>query len=567
MAQDLSPLPLDRWLHHEEISTLLRTWSRERPQLLELEDIGRSHEGREIWLCTVTDLTSGPAGDKPAVWIDANLHATELTGCAAALHLVRHLLAGHGDDERVTRALRTRAFYVAPRLNPDGAELALAERPRHVRSGVRPWPLPEPQPGLHESDVDGDGRILSMRVEDETGLWKRHPEEPRLLVPREPDEEEGGPFYRLLGEGHLLDYDGDVVRVAPALAGLDFNRNYPYDWRPHQEQEGAGPYPTSEPEVRAAVQALVERPNVTHVVAYHTFGAVHLRPWGGKPDDEMPPADLAVYEQVGRASTRITGYPSVSVFHHFLYEPKEYMRGAFDEWAYDHFGIFGWTTEFWSPMRAAGVDIGLRFIDWWKDHPIEDDLRILAWSDRELGGAAFVDWYPFEHPQLGAVELGGWDWLGALANPPFALLEAEIAPHAELAVWLALVSPRLEIRRLDAEPLGGDVHQVTLVAQNTGWLPTNVSQRALERQAVRPVEAEIELPEGARLASGQARVELGQLAGRPRSPSTLGWYAGREPSDERARCDWVVEAPAGTTLRVSVRHPRAGVRRGEVQLR
>ena len=71
--------------------------------------IGRSHEGRDIWMCEVTDSSTGPARDKPAVWVDANIHATEVTGGAAALHLVHTLLAGHGTDERVDRALRTRA--------------------------------------------------------------------------------------------------------------------------------------------------------------------------------------------------------------------------------------------------------------------------------------------------------------------------------------------------------------------------------------------------------------------------------------------------------------------------
>src|SRR3954467_5874012 len=58
-------------------------------------------------------------------------------------------------------------------------------------------------------------------------------------------------------------------------------------------------------------------------------------------------------------------------------------------------------------MRAAGIDVGMRFIDWWKDHPFEDDLKMLAWSDNEMGGRGFIDWYPFQHPQLGPVEVGG----------------------------------------------------------------------------------------------------------------------------------------------------------------
>ena len=561
----ISP-PYDHWPRYDELAGLIEGWAAARPELLAVHSIGRSHEGREIWICEVTNTATGGAEEKPAVWIDANIHASEVTGGAAALHLVHLLLSGYGEHERVTRALDTRAFYVVPRLNPDGVELVLAERPLHVRSGVRPWPLADPQPGLHESDVDGDGRILTMRLPDETGQWKVDPAHPRLLVPREPDEQGEGPYYRLLHEGHLVDFDGDIIKVAPALAGLDFNRNFPYDWAPPGDQEGAGPYPTSEPEVRAAVQAISDRPNITHVVTYHTFGGVHLRPYGAKPDEDFPPADLETYKRVGAAATKITGYPCASVFHDFQYEPKTFMRGAFDDWLYEHLGIFGWTTEFWSPHRQAGVDIGMRFIDWWKDHPIEDDVKLLEWSDRELGGTAFVDWYEFDHPQLGPVEIGGWDYMGGIGNAPLHLLEREIAPHSDWAVQLALISPRLEVRSLRSEPVASGAHRVRLVLQNSGWMPTNVSQKAVDRKAVRPVEVDLELPDGARLASGDAHVELGQLAGRARSISLLGWSSGNEPSSERTRCEWVVEAPAGTRLSVVARHPRAGVCRAEIEL-
>ena len=39
---------------------------------------------------------------------------------------------------------------------------------------------------------------------------------------------------------------------------------------------------------------------------------------------------------------------------------------------------------------------------------MEDDLKLIGWNDEQLGGKGFVDWYPFDHPQLGRVELGGW---------------------------------------------------------------------------------------------------------------------------------------------------------------
>ena len=149
MPDAVSPVPYDHWPRYGELTSLLEAWAAQRPDLVELASIGRSHEGRDIWMCEVTARSTGPASEKPAVWIDANIHATEVTGGTAALHLVHLLLTRHGADDSITRALGERAFYVVPRLNPDGFELALADRPRYVRSGVRPWPLADEQPGLH----------------------------------------------------------------------------------------------------------------------------------------------------------------------------------------------------------------------------------------------------------------------------------------------------------------------------------------------------------------------------------------------------------------------------------
>ena len=80
------------------------------------------------------------------------------------------------------------------------------------------------------------------------------------------------------------------------------------------------------------------------------------------------------------------------------------------------------------------------------DHPFDDDLKMLAWSDEELNGEGFVDWYPYDHPQLGPVELGGWNTAYCLRNPPPHLLEAEVAPHADWAIWHVLISPLLQVR-------------------------------------------------------------------------------------------------------------------------
>ncbi|MCX7669134.1 MAG: hypothetical protein N2439_03570, partial [Anaerolineae bacterium] len=94
---------------------------------------------------------------------------------------------------RCGRSLDTRAFYICPRIRPDGAEWALAARPKFVRSVTRRYPYDEqPLAGLLAQDIDGDGRILQMRLPDPNGPWKKHPQEPRLLIRRDPTDPPAG---------------------------------------------------------------------------------------------------------------------------------------------------------------------------------------------------------------------------------------------------------------------------------------------------------------------------------------------------------------------------------------
>jgi murein tripeptide amidase MpaA len=344
----------DRFLRYAELTDLLAGWGREFPGLFSVESIGRSHEGRDIWLVTVTNRDRGAPSEKPAFWVDGNIHSVEVAASAACLYFLQHLLEHYGNDAEVTRALDTRTFYVCPRINPDGAEWALADKPKYVRSSTRSYPYEEDAiEGLTVEDIDGNGRILQMRIADANGLWKAHPQEPRLMVRREPTES-GGSYYRILPEGRLEGYDGFNLRVKKPKQTLDLNRNFPGNWRQEFEQLGAGAYPTSEPEVRALVEFIVRHPNISGGVAFHTWAGVLLRPFDHLPDTDMHAEDLWHYQRVGAKGTELTGYPNISVYHEFRYHPKQVIGGAFD-WIYDHLGMFSWVVEIWSPMREAGL--------------------------------------------------------------------------------------------------------------------------------------------------------------------------------------------------------------------
>ncbi len=557
-------IAFDRFYRYAELTSLLHALAHEHPQLVSIESIGKSHEGRDIWVLTLTNTATGAARDKPAFWVDGNIHSTEVAASAAALYFIDTLVAQFGRDADVTRALDTRAFYVCPRINPDGAEWALADKPKWVRSSTRPYPFDEEEiEGLAVEDIDGDGRILQMRMPDPNGLWKPHPQEPRLMVRRDPTET-GGTYYRVMPEGRYDGYDGWTLKIKRPRHGLDLNRNFPASWRQEFEQQGAGPYPTSEPEIRAVVDFVVRHANITGGTTFHTWSGVLLRPFEHLSDDEMDAEDLWFYQRSGRMGTELTGYPAISVYHEFRYHPKSVIGGTFD-WIYEHMGAFSWVVEIWSPMREAGIE-SYKYIDWFRDHPIDDDLKLFRWSEQKLGGAAYRDWRAFDHPQLGRVEIGGMDRFNAFGNPPLALLEHEIARFPKWLLWQALCSPKLELVHAGAHALSDGTWKVTLVIQNTGWLPTYVSKRALARKTVRGIVAELVLPEGASLATGKLRDDVGQLEGKAYKHTGVSFWPDVGLTDDRVKLEWIVRASAGQAIALCARHERAGAVRANVTL-
>lgn len=561
-------MDFNHYFTNEELEALCSEWAAAHPEILALSTLGQSFQGRPIWLLTLTNKASGADIEKPAVWIDANIHATEIAGTTTALRIVHDLLEGYGQEDRLTRLLDTRVYYVVPRLNPDGARLAMAAQPRYIRSGVRPYPYEDKDEGLHAQDIDGDGRILQMRIPDPNGDWKISSLDPRLMEKRDPTEH-GGEYYRLFSEGLIEDFDGHLIKTARQPEGLDFNRNFPFEWRPEGEQAGAGPYPASEPEIKALVDFIARHPNINLALTYHTFSRVILRPYSTKADDQMETEDLWVFQKIGEIGSRLTGYRCVSTFHDFKYHPKEVTTGAFDDWLFDHLGVFSFTVEQWDLPTEAGIQ-DRKFMEWYREHPHEQDLQILQWVDEHAGPQAYVNWYPCEHPQLGKLELGGWNTMYTWRNPPPGFMGAEAERNAPFALALGNLLPRLAIHTLEVTPLGDSAQggvdfRLKLVVENTGFLPTYTSQQGKKRKATRPVRAELELPAGISLINGKRRVELGHLEGRS-NKLDLTMPGADSPTDNRARTEWVLHAEPGAVINLKVISERAGVLRREVRL-
>jgi murein tripeptide amidase MpaA len=569
MAYDID---FGEYFLYDDLTAHLHGLAAAYPHLARLDSLVKSWQRRDVWCMTLTNQATGPHDEKPAFYIDANIHAEEVTTSHTALYTIWYLLTHYGTDDVVMFLLDHMTFYVIPRVNPDGAEISLTTA-HHWCGNGRYQPGEEQTRGLCQHDINGDGLIVQIRVQDPAGEWKISDVDPRLMVQREPGEVGPGPYYRLYPEGEIRgERDGVSVEIEKPRDG-NLNRNYPAGWRPEFRQYGAGEHPLSEPEALATARFILDHPNITGMQCYHTHGGQHLRPSLVEPDSALPTFDLAVYKTIGAMGTALTGYPVISVFEEFTSDPKQPRVGSLMQWSYDEFGIITFSTELWNPEIAAGLTEPAKYQI--RARTPEDELKLLEYNDQHLGGRGFVAWTPFDHPQLGPVEIGGWTHMFTFRNPPPAswassdearqFLFNTIHTNCLFTLKHAACAPRLVIERVQAEPLGADLFKITALVANHGFLPTHLTQRALEHDAAGSVKVVITAPDGAEVIMGAATQDIGHLAGRDERRATWSPWM-RQWSQTRKEVAWLVRAPSKTAITITAQSDRAGVQRQEITL-
>ena len=544
-------LTYDHYYTYSEIESFFDTAVAEYPTLAEKISIGKSQEGRDIWCLILTNKETGLHTDKPAIYIDGNIHAGEVTASHVCLHTIYELLHLYAQDAQIKHLLDQRTWYMIPRVNPDGAELYL-NSPFMLRSVTRLNPDWEDRidGALYPDDLDNDGLVRFMRVKDELGIFKVSEKDARLLIPRNPGDFEGD-FYNLYLEGTIHNYKGGPITPAPDQWNLDMNRNFPSGWQP--TQRGGGAFPLSEPEALAMVKFIQDHPNIGALQAYHTMSGAILRPSGNTPDKALPKADVMAYKELGKIGEDLTGYPCISILEGFTGDP---IYGVFVDWSYEHRGLLGFSTELWDPLQQAGKTGKKNFTE--RSFSEEDELLKLKWNDEALNGEAFMPWTPFQHPQLGEVEIGGWHPKYFAQNPWLTRLQDECERNHAFSLKHAAALPEIMIEKLEIRAEEDQIYTITLDLANRGWLPTNVTTKALQLKMVKDITAMIS--GDFEILTGKDKEKLGQLDGFMFARE--GWYTfGRAgyQRNMRKRVVWTVrKTKENANLVIQVQSDRAG---------
>jgi hypothetical protein len=184
------------------------------PELIDLEIIGQSYQGRNLTCLRITNELN--TVQKAKTMVVAQHHGREQITVELALRFILHLLNNYGVDDTITDYVDTQEIYVIPTLNPDALEVVVNQGNHWLRKNLRPY------------DNDGDGLFAEDDVDDENGDgWISN-----FLV-YEKDNPADNPHYEAYDweywEG--IDNDGDGLFNEDEVGLVDLNRNYPTFWR------------------------------------------------------------------------------------------------------------------------------------------------------------------------------------------------------------------------------------------------------------------------------------------------------------------------------------------------
>ncbi|MGD2121893.1 MAG: M14 family zinc carboxypeptidase, partial [Gemmatimonadota bacterium] len=301
---------------------------------------------------------------------------------------------------------------------------------------------------------------------------------------------------------------------------------------------------------------------------------------GTRPVTTVATGDLVYFNAVSDAYKEITGIEYVPV--------HRTPEGAFFQYGYYQYGIPSFSTPGWGLPAAGGEPARARGPQ--ADSPEEPGQARTPPTGNRGGGAlpgaragmapqvatgrggaaarggsgadaqllqrleaagidAFADWTPFQHPDLGEVEIGGF-LPYVTHNPPAEQLHELGAQHGEFLVKLAGMLPRVRIANTEVTALGGGLFTVEAEVENGGFFPTSL-QHGVRSRSVGPTLLQIQIDPGDIMTGADKTTSLGVLSG----------------SGARESVTWVIRGQEGDRVEIKLISAKSGQDTATITLR
>jgi hypothetical protein len=496
--------PAAEYANSQALTEQLAALAQQDPNLVRVRELAQSREKRPIWLVEIGVGSDENRGARPAVLVVAGIEGNDLVGPVITVAWIERLREQYRRDPPTAELLKKTTIYVVPCLNPDARERFFAKP--QLEAGGNNVPRDDDHDGLVDEDpgedLNGDGLITMMRIEDKEGEYILDPNEKRLLLKADPVKGEKG-AWKLLPEG--IDNDRDKRWNEDGPGGGHFNRSFPHNYEYFTPE--AGLLPISQAETRALADFVVAHPNIGIVLTYGAADNLRKTPKAAKsagrskPMEAVDEKDAGYYELFGNLYRKAIG---LGKGMETISEP-----GTFSDWMYYQRGRLSLAVRPWDAALARALaepkkaedgrrkteDREQKTDDATSNLPSsgssdpnaskadkkptkkeekrgEEERTQLKWFD-EHAPEAFVPWQTVEHPDFQGrrVEVGGYRPF-ALTNPPAPMLAEVAAKQGDFLMELARRLPRIGIGKIECHLLADSVYAIEIHVVNTGFLPT-----------------------------------------------------------------------------------------------
>ena len=557
-------ITFEKYRTNSEVQKALGSLQQKAPARISIHKIAESPGGEPINVLEIgKDLKN-----VPAIFVGANFEGKTPLTTEGALYLAKMLL----DSSSYTGNVK---WFILALPNPDATSgyFSSVKWERTVNNSAVNDDKDEQINEDGPDDLNADGWITQMRVEDPEGTYIISDKDPRIMLRADPAKGERGK-YKLYQEGLDNDGDGEINEDGPG--GINVGINFPHLFKTNLKDSGL--WPGEAPEAYGIMEFIYSHPEIEMVYTLGTSDFCMSPPRGGRKGGANmeslkvparfaarigadPEKTYSINEVVemfkanmgsrgGREMNAETVIdflglgPSVNpmegdlkFYTDFSEKYKSYLKakgastdrlaadpdkdGSFELWAYYHLGVPSFSMNLFTPPKPAaetrtretGAREGGSAISFPRGAAPEADDRektILTYIDKKLNGDGFVKWQSFKHPTLGMVEIGGIKPF-VTSTPPAAQIDSLCKVQLPWLLQLSKKMPDIQIMKEVVTDLGAGVYRLELFVENKGVLPYPTAMGSRNKQPA-PVMIILE-GEKLEFLEGYKRTSLGDMGG------------------------------------------------------